>query len=373
MCENSDIKKKILVVCTTDSMIWNFLIPHINHLKSKEYKVDCLCSKTGFYFNELKSEGINLYEVNFIRNPLNLKNIKNINLTRKIIKKNKYDLVFCHEPMGGVAGRIAGKLAHCKVIYMAHGFHFYNGSPLINWMLFYPVEWFLSLLTNMLITINSEDYIRSKKMPCKNTKYLNGIGLDVTKFKNDFTEKQKSELKKKINVDEEKKIILCVGELIKRKNHITVIKAMKQLNDNYVLCICGDGELNNEFVELIKSNHLEKKVHLLGFRKDVKDIYQIADVFCMPSYQEGLSVALMEAMSIGLPVVASNIRGNVDLIDSEFGGILVEVEDIDGYANAIKKALYKKKEFGTYNQNKILNFDIKTIKNKLCNYIEEII
>ena len=159
-------------------MIWNFLIPHINELKKKGYIVECAASKTGIYFEELKDKyDIQIFEIPFTRNPISLKNIKSFFALSKLIKKRKYDLIYCHEPVGGMMGRLAGKLNGKKVIYMAHGFHFFKGASAKHWMIYYPAEFILSFFSDALITINQEDYSRAKKLYAKHNYYIHGIGI----------------------------------------------------------------------------------------------------------------------------------------------------------------------------------------------------
>ena len=162
-------------------MIWTFMINHIKCLESEGYIVECASSETGFYFKELQNKGICMHKISFERNPFSFNNIKAYFELNKLFKKNNYDIVFCHEPVGGAFGRIVGKKYGCKVIYMAHGFHFYKGAPTIN-TLYYLVEKSLSRRTDLLITINQEDFLASQKFYAGNNVLVNGIGVDTKKF-----------------------------------------------------------------------------------------------------------------------------------------------------------------------------------------------
>ena len=160
------------------------------------------------------------------------------------------------------------------------------------------------------------------------------LGIDIHKFVCDTScDKLRSEWKLK-NSDF---LLISVGELIKRKNHLSVIKAIAKLNNPCIhFFIAGNGELKETIQKQIKLLNLENQVHLLGYRRDINELCNSADVFLLPSFQEGLSVALMEAMACRKPIIASRIRGNIDLIDEEKGGILVDVCDVNGYAKAIQ-------------------------------------
>lgn len=358
---------KVLVVCTTDSMIWNFLIPHIKRLMEQGHIVECASSKTGSFFDDLINiHSLIMHQIDFERSPYNIKNIRAYKTLNKLVEDNKYDAIFCHEPIGGIMGRLVGHKHKCKVIYMAHGFHFFKGAPIINNTIYYFVEKFFSRYTDVLLTINEEDYQATKKMYAKQRVKINGIGIDIHKFVCDTScDKLRSEWKLK-NSDF---LLISVGELIKRKNHLSVIKAIAKLNNPCIhFFIAGNGELKETIQKQIKLLNLENQVHLLGYRRDINELCNSADVFLLPSFQEGLSVALMEAMACRKPIIASRIRGNIDLIDEEKGGILVDVCDVNGYAKAIqfmhdnRDILY---EYGKYNEQKVKKFDIESVKKQL--------
>lgn len=362
---------KVLVLCTTDSMFMNFLIPHIRNMQDKkDYEVDCACSVTGDFFSILKNKyRFNMYEIPFARSPFNIKNVSAFRNLYLLVKKNKYDVIFCHEPVGGAMGRLVGHMNHCKVIYMAHGFHFYKGGP-VKMMLFYLVEKFLAQWTDVLITINKEDYQASLKFKAKQKVLTNGIGVDTTKF---VYEPDGTYIRKELGLTHKDIILLSVGEIIARKNHKSIIRAIKQIGNPHIhLVIAGDGELTDCIQTLIKKLNLESQIHLLGYRRDISKLCNSADIYVMPSLQEGLSVALMEAMSCGRPVVVSKIRGNSDLIDEGKGGYLVEPKNVNGYANAISKVINDRmlqKAFGEYNIEKVKQFDI----NKVIRQMDTII
>lgn len=227
MYKNGGLNKKILVVCTTDSMIWNFLQLHIKFWEHNNLVVECACAETGFYFRELSNAGVKLHKIKFERNPFKFKNYGAFKDLKDLVKKNKYDLIVCQEPVGGVIARIVAYLFHIPCIYTAHGFHFYKGASLLNWMLFYPVENILSRVTNVLIVSNEEDLERAKKMHASSIDKINGIGVDFEKLNS--TKIKVENKKKELNLPINSKIILNASELIPRKNHETAIKAFKKL------------------------------------------------------------------------------------------------------------------------------------------------
>lgn len=361
---------KILVLCTTDSMIWNFLQVHIKRLQKDGHEVECACSRTGQFYDELVTNGLILHELEFTRFPFSTHNIKAYLKLKKLIKDEKYDAIFCHEPVGGAMGRLVVSSGKTKVVYMAHGFHFYKKAPLINNCLYKTIEWLLSWKTDVLITINKEDFDASLKMHAKRNIHLNGIGVDTTKFKRDHN----NYLREKYNIDNRALILLSVGELIHRKNHEIIIQSLAQLNNiNIHYFIAGDGELYDYLNNLVTFLNINNKVTFLGYCRNINELCNSCDVFVLPSIQEGLSLALMEAMACGKPVIASKIRGNVDLIEK--GGYLVRTNDIAGYKEAIIKLYSDSKlqeQLGEYNYDSIKQYDIKVIENQISEIFQKL-
>lgn len=365
-------RARILVVCTTDSMIWNFLIPHIKNLEKAGYAVECACSVTGEFFEDLKQQfGFVMHRVSFSRSPYDPMNIGAYFQLKRIVKDRKIDIIFCHEPVGGAMGRLVGKKCNCKVVYMAHGFHFYEGAPKSS-KIYYNVEKYLSKYTDILITINREDYNASLCFSAKANYLLPGIGVDTSKF---ICNREPGYIRKELGLDKDDVILLSVGELIARKNHEAVIRAVENLKNTHIhYIIAGDGELREYLQKKIDDCGLNN-VHLLGYRKDISKLCNSSDIFVMPSYQEGLSVALMEAMACGMPIIASRIRGNVDLITDKENGLLVSVSDIEGYKRAITELVesrQKRMQMGQANKHRVKEFDIKPVEHELLKIINSL-
>ena len=279
----------------------------------------------------------------------------------------------CHSPIGGAIARVAAKGQRkkgTKIIYTAHGFHFYKGAPLKNWLLFYPIEKYCSKFTDVLMTINKEDFaFASKKMKAKKVEYIPGVGVDVSKFKQGAESlKIKDTKRSELNLDNSDVVLLSVGELNKNKNHTVIIDAIAKLNNPKIkYLIVGKGALKGELKEKIANLNLQNQVFLLGYRTDVPSLYKCADLFVFPSYREGLSVSVMEAMGSGLACVVSKIRGNTDLIDDRKGGILCLPSEVNAFELAIKELIENEELralFGKHNEKKIENFSISTVMEK---------
>jgi glycosyltransferase EpsD len=268
--------------------------------------------------------------------------------------------------MGGAIGRLAARNARkkgTKVIYTAHGLHFFKGAPLVNWLAYYPSERWLARYTDVLITINKEDYVIAKEFKANRIEYVPGVGIDIDKFRN--IEVNKLEKRKSIGINEDDFMVISVGELNKNKNHQVIIRAIARLkNQKIKYVLCGIGPLETELRELADELGLQHQVKFLGFRKDVPDLMKVADLFAFPSYREGLSLSLMEAMASGLPVVCSEIRGNIDLIEDGMGGFLVDENDflvISERVEYLIENIEKRESMGLFNSNIIKKFNMNEV------------
>ncbi|MBO5372849.1 MAG: glycosyltransferase family 4 protein [Lachnospiraceae bacterium] len=341
-------KKKALVTASVASMIDLFNRDNIRILQELGYEVE-IASNFAFgsitsqkrvdaFKQEMENKGIRVIHVPIPRSITDIKHIiSSYKQMKKLIREEEYALVHTQSPIGGVVARLAAKKWRKKgtrVIYTAHGFHFFNGASKASWLLFYPIEKLLSKGTDVLITINAEDYERAKKFSAKRVCYVPGIGVDVDKFRKP-TENREA-LRQEFGFAEEDFVLLSVGQLSKRKNQETMIRAMAQISDrNVKYLVVGLGEMEEADRKLIMELGLKDRVILAGYKDNVDELLHTADAFVFPSLQEGLPVSLMEAMAAGLPIIASKIRGNTDLITDGMEGMLVEAMDTTAYAKAV--------------------------------------
>lgn len=325
-------KKKVLFVATVvKTHMMQFHIPYLKMFQDMGWETsvasrndyedpaDCKIPYCDHY-----------YDIPFERMPWKPKNFQAYRMLKKIIDEGNYDIVHCHTPVGAMLARLAAVDARkkgTKVIYTAHGFHFFKGAPLINWLAFYPAEWLLAPITDVLITINKEDFdFASRKLHAKRLEYVPGVGIETEKFRKplDVQEKRRS-----LGFGEKDFLILTVAEMTPNKNHITVLKALESLKDrpefeNIHYLICGRGEMWPSLEQSTKEMGIENHVHFLGYRTDAPELYRCSDMFAFVSFREGLSVALMEAMSSGISIMCTKIRGNVDLIEDGVSGLFTE-------------------------------------------------
>ena len=333
------------------------------------------------YADELKGVDydITFYDQNIYRSIFDIKNNwKGYRQLCKMLEEHPdIEIIHCNTPIGGVIGRLCGKKYGKKVIYTAHGFHFYKGAPLVNRTIFKWIEQWMAHYTDLLITINKEDYKAAQKLTLKKggrTVYVPGIGINSSVFDNVSVDPIAK--KREIGVPEGAHLCLGVGDLNDNKNVVTMIKAIAKSPHSVHLALCGLGPLEDRLRKLCKSHNVEDRVHFLGFRHDVSELYKASDFLFMASKREGLPRTTMEAMCAGIPCLCSNIRGNTDLIDEGRGGFLVPPLDADGFAEAIIRLIENPqlcKTMGNYNRKKVKTFDIEIVKSKMLEIYREII
>ena len=322
--------------------------------------------------------GISLIHIDLDRSPYSPKNITAYKQLVEFIKKENIDYIHCNTPVGGLLGRLAGKKCKVKkVIYQAHGFHFYKGAPLKNWLIYYPIEKLLAHYTDALITINKEDYERAQGFRLRNNGkvyYVPGVGIDLSQY--ELPENTREIKRNELGLKDSDVALISAGELNANKNNKVIIEALGNLQDRNVhYFLCGVGPCEEELKELAKSKGISEQVHFLGYRTDIKELFRAADVFVMPSYREGLSRSIMEAMASGLPCVVSKIRGNVDLVEEGKGGYLCDLYDIHSFEISIENCLHdsaEAKHMGAYNKSKIIQYSSGVVEEKLKDIYLEI-
>ena len=319
---------KVLMVATVDFHLKAVHLPYIDKLVEMGHTVDAACRTTG-YVPPLPGV-TKQWDIRFEREPLRPDNLVAYRQLKRIIDSEHYDLLHCHTPMGGVLSRLAARSARkrgMKVMYTAHGFHFYKGAPLLNWLMYYPAERLLASQTDALVTINQEDYQRAKRFKAGRVYHVDGMGVDVQKFA--AHQGNREDTRQNMGVPLDACLLLSVGELNRNKNHQIIIRALAQLKDPSVhFAIAGRGPLLDEYVRLADGLGVGKNVHFLGYRDDTAELYKAADIFCFPSQREGLPLSVIEAAASGLPVVASAIRGNRDIVSDGVSGLLVNQNDL---------------------------------------------
>lgn len=358
---------KVLFTATVTGHITGFHTPYLKYFKEQGYEVHVASNgdeKIQFCDKH--------YKLPFERSPFKKNNIEAYKKLKKIINENNYQIIHCHTPVGGVLTRLAAKNARkkgTKVIYTAHGFHFYKGAPLLNWLIYYPIEKVLANYTDCLITINEEDYrIANEKFRAKDVQLVHGVGVNKEKFDFEMRQEERNELRKSLGLKDSDFIIIQVGELNNNKNQTMSIEAMKKLiitNPDIHLLLVGKGGLEQFYREKIKGYNLEKNIHMLGYRADIPKLLKISDLLLSLSFREGLPVNVIEAMVSGLPIIVTNCRGNRDLAKEYLYGKIVENDDVDMLIRYIIENKEKKHEFVNFEKINIEKYTEVKIKEKM--------
>jgi len=356
---------KILFVTTISVTLNTFLCPHIRMLVAAGHTVDVAANMTTPVAPDLVELGCGVFDIPFQRAVLSRGLWPAWRQLRSLVRRGQYDMVHTHTPVASALVRWACRdLPGTRVVYTAHGFHFYTGAPLANWLVYYPVEWFLARYTDLLITINAEDYSRAQSsLRARAVVQVPGVGLDVARYHE--AEAQDESLWESLGLPAAAVVLLSVGELSRRKNHGIVIRSLARIADQRVhYVICGTGDKAAELSALARELGVGERVHLPGHRSDVVAFYRHADLFVFPSLHEGLPVALMEAMAAGMSVVGSAIRGNDDLIRPDLGGSLLAPTDVEGFAREIAVRLTdadRRRREGLYNLRAVQPFDLASV------------
>lgn len=373
--------KKVLLVASVTSHINTFHIPYLKYFKEQGYEVH-VASK-GTQNIEYCDKHFNL---EFERFPIKFNNIKAYKQLSEIINKEKYEIIHCHTPTASVITRLASrrtrKINHTKVIYTAHGFHFYKGAPIKNWVIYYPIEKLCAHCTDCLITITKEDYDFAKKhlKSCPKIEHINGIGMNSTRLNKTLSNEEKQEIRRKLGIKGDEIVFSYIAELNNNKNQILLIKTIKELKQeipNIKLLLIGDGPLKDKYQEYIENNNLTDNVILLGKRKDINDLLSITDIYLASSKREGLPVNVMEAMYKGLPIIATDNRGHRELInDSENGYIIKDYVQVKDKIKNLIQDKESAKIMGNKSQEKITKYEVENVLKNMeriyaCKHKEE--
>jgi len=340
---------KILFVTTISNAINAFLIPHIELLLKQGHEVDLACNIVREVSPELLRLGCKVHKICFQRSPLKKDNYTAYKKIKRLVLSEGYEVIHTHTPVASFLTRLAcRKMAKVKILYTAHGFHFYQGAPLKNWLIYYPLEKAAARWTDSLITMNKEDYKLAHKFKLRKAKAIhkvNGVGIDLQKFVPQ-TLARKRELRKKYGYNDDDFILIYAAELNYNKHQDLLIKAVKLVRNKMPgikLLLAGSGSLAEQYKKQVKRLGLEENISFLGHRDDIAALLLLSDLAVSSSRREGLPVNVMEAMATGLPLVVTDSRGNRDLVSDGGNGYVVGINDVPGFAGAIEK-LYSSAE-----------------------------
>lgn len=297
----------------------------------------------------------------------------------KVVRDGNVEVIHCNTPVGGMIGRFVGRRYHIKkVIYTAHGFHFYKGAPLFNRTVLKWAEQIMAHWTDTVITMNEEDYQSAKKFRLRKggkVYKVHGVGITLDDFKDIKVDRNLK--RKELGLKNTDIVCISAGDLVARKNYGTAFEALAKTGcENLHYLICGIGQEKENLERLATEKGISDRVHFLGFRTDVKELMKISDIFLFTTLQEGMPRSMMEAMACGLPCVASKIRGNVDLLDEGKGGYLREVTDVTGFSECLTKLVNDdllRKQMSAHNLEAIKMYDVEVVKNEIKQIYSEVL
>ena len=333
---------RVLYVATSDIHINTFHVPYLDWLTGQGHTVDLAAEKRGEYRFESVDRHVWLH---FPRSIASKRHLRTYRQLKQLIETGNYDLVHCHTPVASAITRLAARRWRKnggKVLYTAHGFHFYSGGPVLNWMTYYPAEALLSRLTDGIITINREDLGYARGALFRADSYLiPGIGVQDSKFQA-LDAARRSARRQSLGYTEDQLLILYIAEFIPRKNHDFLLRSFEQVAgriEQSRLLLAGVGREMDRIHAEVKRAGLKNRVDFLGYRSDVENFAAIADIGVSTSRHEGLGLGLLEQMMCGVPVVATQDKGHREFVEDGINGYLIEQGKTEAFCEAIIRVL----------------------------------
>jgi len=345
---------KVLIVTTVPNTIRAFLLPFASYFRGKGWIVDAaangICG-----FNEFVEVFDKIWEIPWSRNPLDLNNFLSApRVIREIVKQGDYDIVHVHTPIAAFITRWAlrkeRRSNNLKVIYTAHGFHFIKGAPRFKNFLFIILEKLTGKWTDYLIVINKDDYdaaLKYRLINSANLLYIPGIGLDIRYYDPDTVSVDDVEkVRNELGLGDDDKYFLMIGEFNKNKCQSESVRALSRLNDPTIhIVFAGEGSTMSSVRELAKDLGIADRIHLLGYRKDIPRLLKGSLALLLTSRREGLPRCILEAMSLEVPVIATDIRGSRELL-ADGAGILYQPGNIENLMKAMDYIINNPEEAG---------------------------
>ena len=371
-----DSNKRVLFVANVaKEHIVKFHLPTIRKFKEEGWQVDVAC------FHDADVPDCNRqYDVSWNRSPFSFNTFKGISEMKRILKETHYDLVYCHTPVGGFVGRLGAKEARkngTKVVYVTHGFHFYKNGPKKNWLIYYPIEKYLSHYSDGIITVNEEDFLLAKER-FSDTKIwmIPGIGVDFSRLEVNDQKAVRAAYRQTLNIPEDAYTMIYVAELIPNKNQEMLLGVLKLLRDkgrNVYLLLAGPDHFDGHLQRLAAKMRITDYVRFLDWCNDIGKLLCAADVCTASSIREGFGINLIESQYCGLPVIATNNRGHRMALKNGENGLLVEINDFNKMAEYIEKTELDEKFREQYSHIDVREYEANLIADRIFNILLEVL
>lgn len=373
------VPRKAAYVATVYSHLAAFHLPFMEDLRHEGFEVHAYGSPDPRR-EKVSSKGFECRDISFSRRPLSWGNARALFQMIRWLRKEKYDLIHVHTPNASLITRLAAFLTGCRgVVYTAHGFHFHTGASRLAWLIYYPLERFMSRFTDSLITINQEDYDRASSFPVRGQLiYLPGVGVDVSALSPN-PDMKLEELRRELGISSAALVILCVAELNRNKNQQQLIHAVHRLIQRGVpatLLLAGVGTEEENLIKLCQQLDVEEQVKFLGYRQDIQELMQAADVLALVSRREGLPKVLLEGLAAEKPILATDVRGSRDLVIHGDNGYVIPVDDFEAAADALLE-LYEnpqlRPQMGKRSGKMASRYDVKLIRSMMREVYDDLL
>lgn len=366
-------RKKVLFAATVYFHLAAFHKPFIKLLQEKGYEVHAVANPDHGCKEEIKEMGVVCWDVPFSRSPYHFNNFKAMKKLFKLFQNHYFELIHVHTPVASFLVRyVAKKCKQGAVLYTAHGFHFYKGAPIQNWLIYYTAEKTASRWTDGLIVMNEEDYKNGKKLGFRENQSLfftHGVGISLDQYNNGNAQ-DGSYVREQLNIGENDIVISYIAELNDNKNHMFLLKNWKTLfqrHPNAHCLIIGMGENEQKLKTYVQEQNL-KNIYFLGYRSDIPKILSQTDIVTLLSYREGLPRCVMETMAAGKPLIVTNIRGSRDLVKHGINGFVVNLDDDQSLIEYFTKLINDKdlrKKMGQASLKEIQSYDLKRVLSEI--------
>ena len=363
---------RALIVATVPQHLTAFHLPFVEHFRAKGWVVHGMARN--ITTNPACVDAFDrVWDAPFSRSPTALSNIVAARrIVQSVVANGEYDIVHVHTPVAAFVVRFALRKAsgrlRPKVIYTAHGFHFYHGGNPVRNLVFRTLERLAGPWTDFLVVMNEEDFqaaSRYEMVPADRLSYMPGIGLDLAKYSGESTGTGEVErVRDELGLERDASLFLMVAEFIPRKRHIDVLEAFAGLDtENSYLALAGTGKLLKSMQEKAKELGIADNVRWLGFRTDVPDLLRASTALILPSLHEGLPRSLMEALCLGVPCIGSDIRGTRDLL-GQGKGMLFSPGNVNELRSAMERIIDSpelRKEIVAKGRSDVDKYDVRRI------------
>lgn len=323
---------KICQLCNIDFTLKHFLLPLVDRMQEEGWEVVSVCS-SGPYVQDLRKDGYFIETIHIDRSFNIFRHFKSVLILTRYFKEQKFDIVHVHSPVAALVARVAARLASVPlVIYTAHGFYFHDEMPLIKKTFFLLLEKWAGLFTDILFTQSNEDAACAinKKLIWNGEVYAIGNGVNPKEF-NPMQVGDSKIKRKSLGIPEKAFVFGIIGRLVKEKGVGEFLQAAVEAseeNENIYFLVIGE-RLDSDHAKGVSTaiyfakQKLRNRILFLGQRTDIPELISTIDVFCLPSWREGMPRSIIEAMMMAKPVIATNIRGSrEEVVDGETGFLI---------------------------------------------------